>query len=150
MMKKNKKGQSTLEYAILIIIIIAALLSLQTYVKRGVSGRLKSSADDIGDQYVDGGNYYKKTTSSSNTYNNNVGGTTQTGLVAGTIAHTNVISNQSFNTRFFFVPGAYVKKFWFEQRPDRQRRICGGVHFDDRRRGGDVHLRPARAAGPGA
>ncbi len=104
MMKKNKKGQSTLEYAILIIIIIAALLSLQTYVKRGVSGRLKSSADDIGDQYVDGGNYYKKTTSSSNTYNNNVGGTTQTGLVAGTIAHTNVISNQSFNAGFDWKP----------------------------------------------
>jgi hypothetical protein len=52
--RKRKKGQSTLEYAILVIIIIGALLSLQVYIKRGVGGRLKSAADDIGDQYSDG------------------------------------------------------------------------------------------------
>ncbi|MBI3601832.1 MAG: hypothetical protein HY209_02960 [Candidatus Omnitrophica bacterium] len=48
------RGQSTLEYAVLIIIIIAALLSIQIYIKRGVQGRLKSSADDIGDQFSPG------------------------------------------------------------------------------------------------
>jgi hypothetical protein len=48
---KRKKGQSTLEYAILIIIIIGALLSIQVYIKRGVQGRLKSATDDIGDQF---------------------------------------------------------------------------------------------------
>ena len=48
----NKKAQSTLEYAILIIIIIAALLSLQVYVKRGIQGRLKSATDDVGEQYT--------------------------------------------------------------------------------------------------
>ncbi len=47
----QKKGQSTVEYAVLIIIIIAALLSIQAYIKRGVQGRLKDSADNIGDQY---------------------------------------------------------------------------------------------------
>ena len=52
--KKRKKGQSTLEYAILIIIIIGALLSIQVYIKRGVQGRLKSAADDIGDQFSQG------------------------------------------------------------------------------------------------
>ena len=45
------RGQSTLEYAILVVIIIGALLAIQTYLKRGVQGKLKSSADDIGDQY---------------------------------------------------------------------------------------------------
>jgi hypothetical protein len=48
---KRMKGQSTLEYAILIIIIIGALLSIQVYIKRGVQGRLKSATDDIGDQF---------------------------------------------------------------------------------------------------
>ena len=48
---KNKKGQSTLEYAILIIIIIGALLSIQVYIKRGIQGRLRQSTDDIGDQF---------------------------------------------------------------------------------------------------
>ncbi len=48
------RGQSTLEYAVLIIIIIAALLSIQVYIKRGVQGRLKSSTDEIGDQFSPG------------------------------------------------------------------------------------------------
>ena len=52
--KKNKKGQSTLEYAVLIIIIIGALLSIQIYIKRGVQGRLKQATDDIGDQFSPG------------------------------------------------------------------------------------------------
>lgn len=49
--KRRKKGQSTLEYAVLIIIIIGALLSIQVYIKRGIQGRLKGAADDIGDQF---------------------------------------------------------------------------------------------------
>lgn len=57
----NKKAQSTLEYAILIIIIIGALLSIQVYIKRGVQGRLKQAADDIGDQFSDGNTVVNKT-----------------------------------------------------------------------------------------
>ena len=56
--KRRKKGQSTLEYAILIIIIIGALLSIQVYIKRGVQGRLKGAADDIGDQFSGGNTNY--------------------------------------------------------------------------------------------
>ena len=48
---RKKKAQSTLEYAVLIIIVIGALLSIQVYIKRGVQGRLKSATDDIGDQF---------------------------------------------------------------------------------------------------
>jgi uncharacterized protein (UPF0333 family) len=48
---RRKKGQSTLEYAILIIIVMAALLSIQVYIKRGIQGRMKQAADDIGDQF---------------------------------------------------------------------------------------------------
>ncbi len=64
----NKRGQSTLEYAVLIIIVIAALLSIQVYIKRGVQGRLKSSADDIGEQYSVGNtNSVKRVITVSNT-----------------------------------------------------------------------------------
>jgi len=45
-MKKNK-AQSTLEYAVLIIVIAAALLAMQAYFKRGIQGRARSSADEI-------------------------------------------------------------------------------------------------------
>jgi cytoskeletal protein RodZ len=62
------KGQSTLEYAVLIIIVIGALLSIQVYIKRGVQGRLKSATDDIGDQYSPGNtNVFSVTSTVSNT-----------------------------------------------------------------------------------
>lgn len=65
---KGKNGQTTLEYAILVMIIIGALLTIQSYIKRGIQGRVKSSADDIGEQYDPGNtNYVKITNSISNT-----------------------------------------------------------------------------------
>ncbi len=64
----QKRGQSTLEYAVLAVVIIGALLTVQVYIKRGVQGRLKTAADDIGDQYSEGNtNEIKKTIRSSNT-----------------------------------------------------------------------------------
>ncbi|MBI5415883.1 MAG: hypothetical protein HZA29_03610 [Candidatus Omnitrophica bacterium] len=66
--KRRKKGQSTLEYAVLIIIIIGALLSIQVYIKRGIQGRLKGAADDIGDQFSVGNtNIVSTMTTSSRT-----------------------------------------------------------------------------------
>ncbi|MFA5357039.1 MAG: hypothetical protein WC301_06555 [Candidatus Omnitrophota bacterium] len=47
----NRKGQSTLEYALIIAVVVAGLLLMQHYVKRGYSGRLRSAADDMGEQY---------------------------------------------------------------------------------------------------
>jgi Flp pilus assembly pilin Flp len=47
----NKKGQNTLEYAIIIAVIVAALIAMNAYIKRGVQGRLKSATNDIGDQF---------------------------------------------------------------------------------------------------
>ncbi|MFH0753756.1 MAG: hypothetical protein V2A70_04255 [Candidatus Omnitrophota bacterium] len=46
-----KKAQSVLEYMILLIIIIAAFLTMQVYMKRGFQGRWKQAVDDLGDQY---------------------------------------------------------------------------------------------------
>ena len=47
----NRKGQSTLEYAILVVVVIMALIGAQAYIKRAISGRMKESSDDIGEQY---------------------------------------------------------------------------------------------------
>lgn len=46
-----KKGQSILEYSVMLACIIAALVGMQIYVKRGISGGLRNSADMIGKQY---------------------------------------------------------------------------------------------------
>ena len=62
---KNKKAQSTLEYAILIIIVIGALLTIQIYIKRGVQGRLKQATDDIGAQFSPGNTNFHKTVSTN-------------------------------------------------------------------------------------
>jgi len=37
----NKKGQNTAEYAILIALVVAAAVGMQTYVKRGVQARMR-------------------------------------------------------------------------------------------------------------
>jgi len=50
----SKRGQSTLEYAVLIVVIIAALVAMQVYLKRGVQGRMRESADQIGEQFSPG------------------------------------------------------------------------------------------------
>jgi hypothetical protein len=47
----KRKGQSTLEYAIVVAIIVGGLLAMQFYVKRGWEGKLKSAADDMGEQF---------------------------------------------------------------------------------------------------
>ena len=65
----QKRGQSTLEYAVLVVIIIGALLSIQFYLKRGIQGRLKSSADDIGDQYSVGNTNVLKSTNTHSVTN---------------------------------------------------------------------------------
>ena len=44
-------GQSTLEYAVVVAVTVAALLTMQVYVKRGMAGKLRTSADSIGEQY---------------------------------------------------------------------------------------------------
>lgn len=50
-MLRRIKGQSTLEYAMVIAVIVAALVAMQIYMKRSVQGKLRSATDDIGQQY---------------------------------------------------------------------------------------------------
>jgi uncharacterized protein (UPF0333 family) len=56
MFKQNKqsKAQTTLEYAILIGVIVAGLIAMQIYIKRGYQGKLKESADSMGQQFSAG------------------------------------------------------------------------------------------------
>lgn len=51
MLRKRNKGQSVLEYIMLITIILGAFLAIGNYFKRGVQGRWKAAVDDLGDQY---------------------------------------------------------------------------------------------------
>ena len=48
------KGQSTLEYAVIIAVVVGALLVMQIYMKRGMQGRMREAADDLGSQFEAG------------------------------------------------------------------------------------------------
>jgi hypothetical protein len=61
----NRKGQSTLEYAIVVAIIVGGLLAMQFYVKRGWEGKLKAAADNMGEQF-EPAKYTATLTSTSN------------------------------------------------------------------------------------
>ncbi len=101
--KRKMKGQSTLEYAVLIVIVIGALLSIQVYIKRGIQGRLKTATDDIGDQYSPGNTNVKIVSRTiSNTQDTFVSGVTNTTLLADEV--TSMTRNQEI------VNG--VQEFW--------------------------------------
>ena len=99
----QKRGQSTLEYAVLVVIIIGALLTIQVYIKRGVQGRLKSAADDIGDQYSDGNVNSIKTVIRNST----TGETFNAGVSA-----TNIIGQELTNTTQNSVLLNTSQEFW--------------------------------------
>ena len=42
---RNQRGQSAAEYAIVLAVVLAALVAMQVYVKRGAQGRLKVGVD---------------------------------------------------------------------------------------------------------
>lgn len=44
----NRKGQNVLEYSILIALVVGAAIAMQTYVKRGLQGRVKNAVDHVG------------------------------------------------------------------------------------------------------
>lgn len=46
----NRRGQNTAEYAILIALVIAAAVAMQTYVKRSVQGGVKYTVDKLKDK----------------------------------------------------------------------------------------------------
>ena len=93
----KRKGQSTLEYAVLIVIIIAALLAMNQYIKRGLQGRLKSSTDDIGEQFSPGNtNVTKRVMTASNQaeeFGLNGVGVQSTRLLQRELTRTNEFTN---------------------------------------------------------
>lgn len=48
---KKKKGQSALEFTLVLLVVIAAIVAMQIYMKRAVEGKLRSNTDSIGGQF---------------------------------------------------------------------------------------------------
>lgn len=62
-----QKAQSTLEYAMIIAIVAGGLIAMQIYMKRGIEGKVKESADSIGQQFDAGNTEITFTTNRSGT-----------------------------------------------------------------------------------
>ncbi len=97
-----QKGQSTLEYAALFAVVVGAIIAGQVYFKRGVQGKLKSSADQVGDQYSFGatGTITQNMASNSNEI-------TEQGV-------TNTSSQQTQNKATNLNIGDYGSEYWGE------------------------------------
>jgi len=50
-MRISSKGQSAVEYALLLIIVMGAFVATSFYIKRGIQGRWKGAVDGMGEQY---------------------------------------------------------------------------------------------------
>lgn len=48
---QKKNAQSVLAYALIIGVVVTALLTIQSYTKRAMQGRLKDVADQMGEQF---------------------------------------------------------------------------------------------------
>jgi hypothetical protein len=62
---KQKKAQSLIEYILVLAAVIVAILFMQLYVNRAISGRLKDASDQIGDQYSSSAKFNITTTRGS-------------------------------------------------------------------------------------
>ncbi|UCC95659.1 MAG: hypothetical protein JSW40_02640 [Candidatus Omnitrophota bacterium] len=84
---KMCKAQSTLEYALLVGVVVAVLLGMQNYLKRSMQGRLMVVADEIGDPYSPGQTKrHEEMTTESDTVEHitsGTGGTTRTVVTGG-------------------------------------------------------------------
>lgn len=49
--RRKNRGQSTLEYAMVIACTVGAFITMQFYTQRGMQGRLRAEADNLGQQY---------------------------------------------------------------------------------------------------
>jgi len=76
MLVRIRKAQSTLEYALLITVVVGVLLTMQSYIKRGMQGNLRDTTNQIGDQYSPG--------ITTGTYTLNSGSTTNETYTPGT------------------------------------------------------------------
>jgi uncharacterized protein (UPF0333 family) len=102
LLQLNKKGQSTLEYALLIGVIVAGLIAMQVYLKRGYQGRLRESTDQIGEQYSPGYTTSKsKTTAESTTREAVQDKVTRSDLLSEKRASTSEEGVESFENEYW-------------------------------------------------
>ena len=90
--RKKNKGQSTLEYAVLIVVVMGALLAVSQYIKFGIAGRAKDATDSISDTQFDPDLtvYVKTTNTYSRTNEVSINGSTLSNLLNAETTNTTI------------------------------------------------------------
>lgn len=102
MFRHSSRGQSTLEYVILLGFVVAALIAMGIYMKRGMAGKLRESTDQIGEQYSPEHTTSDYTTTTNMAQVEKVSG--------GGISHTDISQNQQVKTGSENVEALSVEK----------------------------------------
>lgn len=100
----NKKGQATLEYGIIIAVIVAGLIAMQVYIKRGFQGKLRQASDDMGEQFSPGytTGTHTATTTASSTEN----------ITGGSQSTTSSSADQSQSRSVNETVAAFSNEYW--------------------------------------
>jgi len=105
-----KKGQSIIEYALLLAIILAALMIMQIVIKRAYQGRIRQEADSVGPQYSP--NHTQMTlitNTTSNSASSSGGWYNATGTPQSLGGLTLTITNTTTNTSRAEVVDAFIR-----------------------------------------
>jgi len=62
---RARRGQTIIEYAVLIAVVVAALIAMRVYFKRALEGKVKDTADKVGGQFNPMDHTYNYTTATS-------------------------------------------------------------------------------------
>ncbi|MFA6358483.1 MAG: hypothetical protein WCY09_07500 [Candidatus Omnitrophota bacterium] len=88
-----KRGQTTLEYVYLVGVVAVAVIAMLVYISRGFQGRLRTNANQVGEQYSPGNMTTNLTQTSVVSYNESM----EPGETGTTINNTSsVITNSGY------------------------------------------------------
>ena len=92
---KKKTAQSTLEYAVLGVIIIGALIAMRTYLRQSIQGKMKDSGDSVSAEKFDPDTtiYNKRTQTSGGTTDTLANGATTSNITTAEITNVDVNSH---------------------------------------------------------
>lgn len=90
MFRSRVRGQSTLEYVILTGFVVAALIAMGVYMKRGIQGKLRESTDSVGEQYSAG--------NTTSTYTTKTNIEQSESMISGGQTTTTIITNEQKKT----------------------------------------------------
>jgi uncharacterized protein (UPF0333 family) len=107
-MFRRKKGQSTLEYALIIAVVVVALIAIVNYMRKGMTGRLKTSTDQIGRQFDPAGGYGNAwQTSGSGTTTTDEDRNVDTGATTNNIKVSETVTSNDYDEFGTTGPGSY-------------------------------------------